>query len=153
MAPTIAAEAHRILIHHLQENIQLNLPPSVSTRLDSVTFTPSSVTPSIPTPAKISESCSALWALLGAFSATISEQRYLLTKQEVTVDVHSATLYPMSALITTIDNKEIWEPSVKERVLYLDLGQIREPYRSLASNMSVQPEIYPQTTALERELN
>lgn len=135
--PTIASEAHNILTTHLKENTSLPLPPTIKTRLPSVTFTPSTVTPSIPTPAKLSESSSALWALLGVFSAEISEQRYGLDKQDVVVDVHSATLYPMSALIATVDGKGVWHPDVKERLLYLDLGKIREPYRGLASNMSV----------------
>lgn len=140
--PTIASSAHTILTTHLKDNPSLPLPPAIKTRLPSVTFTPSTVTPSIPTPAKLSESCSALWGLLGVFSAVISKERYGLAEQDVVVDVHGATLYPMSALIATVDGKGVWHPDVKEMVLYLDLGKIREPYRSLASNMSVSRTLF-----------
>src|ERR1700710_2078470 len=106
--PSIATEAHRILTDHLKNNPSLNLPLEITTRLPTARFTPDDVTPSIPTPAKLSESSAALWALLGTFSAVISEQRYGLTEQDVTVDVHSTTLFPMSALIARVDQKGIW---------------------------------------------
>lgn len=133
--PTIAVEAHRILADRLQLNASLQLPSSVTNRLAAVIFTPNTVTPSVPTPAKLSESSAALWALLGVFSAVIAEQRYGLTEQNVTVDVHAATLFPLSALIARIDGKGVWDPEVKCRVSYLDHGHIRETYRGLASNM------------------
>lgn len=135
MPCTIAAEARRILAEHLQANTSLQLPSNVTNRLATVQFTPETVTPSVPTPAKLSESSAALWALLGVFSAVIAEERYGLPQQDVTVDVHSATLFPLSALIARIDGKGVWDPEVKCRVGYLDHGYIGETYRSLASNM------------------
>lgn len=74
--PTIASEARHILAEHLQANASLHLPTSVADRLLAVTFLPDTGTPSAPTPAKLSESSAALWALLGVFLAVISEERY-----------------------------------------------------------------------------
>ncbi|KAJ5109645.1 hypothetical protein N7532_002290 [Penicillium argentinense] len=124
----------KILQTNLASNPTLSLPETIKTRLPSVHFTPEDSTPSIPTPAKLSES-SALWGLLGTFSAVIAEGRYSIPEQNVIVDVHSATLFPMSALLAKIEGKGVWDAEVKGRMLYLDLGGIREPYRSLASNI------------------
>lgn len=133
--PTIASEASRILKDALLGNQDLKLPEAIKSHIDSVKLTPEDATPSIPTPAKISESSTALWALLGLFSAVISEKRYNLPKQEVTVDIHSATLYTMSALVAQVNGKPVFHPEVLPRALYLDIGNIRQPYRSLASNV------------------
>jgi len=132
---TIAAEAYRILDERLLHNEELHIPPEIAERLSSVKFGPSNVLPIVPTPCKISESSAALWALVGLFCANISEDRYGVVPQSVSVDLHQATLFPFSAFMFEIDGKGIWNPALRDRTKHMDLGNFMEPYRGLATNV------------------
>jgi hypothetical protein len=141
MAPisvTIGAEAYRILDVQLLGDAALNIPKEITSRLSCVTFTPNAP-PIAPTPYKLSESAAALWALAGLFSAVISEERYGLQKQNVQIDVHTATLFPMSCFMLQIEGKGIWTQEVKGRMDKFDPGKFTEAWRGLATNMYVFP--------------
>ncbi|KAF2181175.1 CAIB/BAIF family enzyme [Zopfia rhizophila CBS 207.26] len=130
----IGDEAFKILDHLLLKNSALQIPPESCDRLSSIRFTPEAY-PIAPTPCKLSESALALWALVGVFSALISEERYNLPEQTITIDVHTATLFPMSCFMFELDGKGIWHPDVKTRMDHMDLGKFTEPYRGLATNI------------------
>ncbi|OCK77889.1 CAIB/BAIF family enzyme [Lepidopterella palustris CBS 459.81] len=133
--PSIATEARYILKTSLLQDKVLRIPQKITSRLSSVTFTPTDAPPIAPTPCKLSESAAALWALVGLFSAVISEERYGVPDQHVTVDVHTATLFPMSTFMFELDGKGIWHPEVKARMDFMDPGKFTEPYRGLATNI------------------
>ncbi|KAK5044467.1 hypothetical protein LTR84_010748 [Exophiala bonariae] len=132
---SVATEAYRILDTKLLHNKSLQIPASIVDRLSTVSFTPADTPPIIPTPCKISESASALWALVGLFSAKIYEDRYGAGSQKVEVDVHQVTLFPFSAFLLEIGGKGMWDISLRDRTRHMDLGNFMEPYRALATNV------------------
>lgn len=132
---SVAIEARRILDAELLNNKSLGIPQTIVDRLPSTTFSPADVLPVIPTPCKISESASALWALLGLFAAQIFEDRYGADRQDVHVDVLQTTLFPFSAFLFEVEGKGIWDPSLTERCDHMDLGRFIEPYRALVTNV------------------
>lgn len=136
---SVTKEAARILKECLIQNSDLAMPASVTDLASLVTFTPECA-PYIPTPMKMTESCSALWGCVGLFATAISKERYGIAEPgKIEVDVHSATLMIFSLVIIELGGKGVGDPEVLERSAYLDKGGILEAYRGLATNMLAFP--------------
>lgn len=134
-AASVAQEAARILQECLVGDAKLGMPKGVKEQVPLVSFTPETA-PYIPTPMKITESCSALWGCIGLFAATIAQERYNTPKpSKIEVDVHSASLMLFSLVLFQLGGKGVGDPEVLERTAYLDKGGILERYRGLATNM------------------
>jgi hypothetical protein len=137
---SVTKEAARILRECLVNNAALDMPASVKEQLSLVSFSPETA-PYIPTPMKITESCSALWGCIGLFASAISQERYQIAKPEkIDVDVHSASLMLFSLVLFQLEGKGVGDPEVLERVAYLDKGKLSETYRGLATNMYGHPQ-------------
>lgn len=132
---SISKEASRILQNDILQNSALRIPLEVVRRASLVRFSPD-VAPFIPTPMKISESASALWATIGLFATTISEERFKTpVPEKIEVDIYCASLMLFSLVLFQINGKELKDVEVRTRAAYLDTGKISEPYRSMATNM------------------
>jgi hypothetical protein len=132
--PSIPSEAQRILTM-LTKNPGLEMPLSVTGYASSVTFEPN-VSPFLPTPMKMSESASALWACIGLFASAISRERYGSGEpKRIEVDVYSATLMLCSVFLFQVDGKVFTESPAVARAIHLDKGSNRETYRNVVSNM------------------
>ncbi|KIW35511.1 uncharacterized protein PV07_02202 [Cladophialophora immunda] len=130
---SIPKEAKQILVRHLLENPSLDIPSQVSRNVSAVTFTPEAG-PFMPTPMKMSESVSALWACIGLFASAISQERYSVpVPKSIQVDVHSATLMLMSLALFEIEG--CGQGEAAQRVEYIDKGRISETYRAMATNI------------------
>jgi hypothetical protein len=138
---SVTKESARILRKCLVNNVDLDMPASVKEQLSLVNFSPETA-PFIPTPMKITESCSALWGCIGLYASAISQERYHSAKpKKIEVDVYSASLMLFSLVLIELEGKGISDAEVVGRTAYLDKGGILEPYRGLASNMYNYPNL------------
>lgn len=85
-AYSVQEESRRVLFDHLLYNPQLELPSSFIDAARKVKFIGGDSQPFIPTPCKITESCSALCGLLGIAASVISKARYGIDYQDVTIN-------------------------------------------------------------------
>lgn len=132
---SIPSGAKEILTTFLTKNINLEMPAAVTEYASSVTFTPD-VSSFLPTPMKMSESASAMWACVGLFASAICRDRYNAGEPErIVVDVYSATLMLCSVFLFQVDGKPFTESQVIPRAIHLDKERNRETYRNVASNM------------------
>lgn len=132
---TVQSEADRIFRDIILRDSRLKLPSGIENAAAKVTFD-KSVTelPVLPTPLKMTESCSALWALVAALTIVIAEERYGV-QQGAVVNSEAATLFLMSSMLVSVDGKSISDPSIASRYMKYDLGRSRETYRRLATNI------------------
>ncbi|KAK5028752.1 hypothetical protein LTS07_006131 [Exophiala sideris] len=131
---SISKEAKRILMDHLCTNSDLDMPQAMLEEASKVIFTPN-VEPFMPTPMKMSESVSALWACIGLFASAVCQQRYKIQKSErIEVDVYTATLMLFSLNLFQFDDM-IKDGEIETQIAHIDKGRIGETYRSLATNI------------------
>ncbi|KAF2669483.1 CoA-transferase family III [Microthyrium microscopicum] len=132
---SIPSSAQEILATFLINNADLKMPWEVTNYASSVVFTPE-VGSFLPTPLKMSESASALWAVIGLFANAICRERYNAGEpKKIVVDVYSATLMLCSVFLFQIDGKNFIESKVAPRAAHLDKGRNVEMYRNQASNI------------------
>jgi hypothetical protein len=132
---SVTKESARILRECLVNNADLDMPVLIKELLPLVSFSPETA-PYIPTPMKITESCSALWGCIGLFATAIAQERYNIAKpRKLDVDVHSASLMLFSLVLIQLEGKGVGDPEVLQRSAYLDKGNVMERYRGLATNM------------------
>ncbi|KIW95863.1 uncharacterized protein Z519_02927 [Cladophialophora bantiana CBS 173.52] len=132
---SVAKEAKRILIDHLIRNVDFAMPAVVSEEASRVIFTPDTE-PFMPTPMKMTESVSALWACIGLFANTICRERYNTPKPgSIEVDVYSATLMLFSLMLFQLGGSGFEDGEMTARTAHIDKGMIRETYRGLATNI------------------
>ncbi|KEF63683.1 uncharacterized protein A1O9_01661 [Exophiala aquamarina CBS 119918] len=132
---SIPQEAKRILVECLVGNESLAMPQVVVEGAPYVTFTPE-INSFMPTPMKMTESVSAIWACIGLFAAAILQRRYdIQPSLEIAVDVQAATLMLSSLVLFEIEGKGIADEEVSARAAHLDKGRIGETYRALATNI------------------
>jgi hypothetical protein len=132
---SIPSDAKKILTAFLAENANLEMPAAVTKYVSSVTFTPD-VSTFLPTPMKMSESASAMWACIGLFASAICRERYDAGEpKKIEVDVYSATLMLCSVFLFQVNGKNFVESQVVPRAAHLDRGRNRETYRNVVSNM------------------
>jgi hypothetical protein len=132
---SIPSDAKNILTAFLTNNANLEMPASVTEYASSVTFTPD-IGSFLPTPLKMSESASAMWACIGLFANAICRERYNAGEpKKIVVDVYSATLMLCSVFLFQINGKNFVESQVAPRAVHLDKGRNRETYRGAVSNM------------------
>lgn len=132
---SIPLDAKKILTTFLTKNASLEMPAAVTDYASSVTFTPD-VSSFLPTPMKMSESASAMWACIGLFASAICRERYGAGEPEkIVVDVYSATLMLCSVFLFQVNGKIFVESQVAPRAVHLDRGRNRETWRNVVSNM------------------
>lgn len=132
---SIPKEAKRILLQCLVGNAALEMPPEVVELAPAVKFTPE-ISPFMPTPMKMTESVSALWASIGLFATAIARKRYGMDQRmDIGVDVQAATLMLASLNLFEMDGKGIGHEEIASKAAHLDKGHIGETYRAMATNM------------------
>jgi hypothetical protein len=132
--PSISSAAKDILTS-LTKNPALGMPSEVTIYASLVTFTPDAAS-FLPTPLKMSESASALWACIGLFANAICQDRYGTAEpKKIVVDVYSATLMLCSVFLFQVNGKPFVESQVAPRAIHLDRAKNRETYRNVVSNM------------------
>jgi hypothetical protein len=131
---SIPSEATKILTF-LTKNAHLGMPEAVTQYTSSVVFTPD-VSSFLPTPMKMSESVSALWACVGLFASAICRERHNTGEPKtIKVDIYSATLMLCSVFLFQVNGKVFTESPAVARAVHLDRGRNRETYRNVVSNM------------------
>ncbi|KAK5064330.1 hypothetical protein LTR84_000163 [Exophiala bonariae] len=131
----IPLEAKRILMECLLGNKALDMPLEVADRASEVTFTPQ-INSFMPTPMKMTESVSALWACIGLFATTIVQKRYNNSERmKIEIDAQAATLMLSSLVLFEINGKGIADKEFSARGAHLDKGHISETYRAMATNI------------------
>lgn len=131
----IHTEAKGILRKLLNDE-RLNVPQSVQKSAEGVTFVTDGVQkkPFIPTPLKMTESSTALWAFLGAFGSAISADRYG-KPQECVVNSDKASLYLLAAVVARLNGKTPMDPELGARLAAYDKGNMKETYRRLCTSV------------------
>lgn len=131
----IHSEAKGILQRLLNDE-RLKVPESVQRSAQAVSFVTEGVQakPFIPTPLKITESSTALWAFLGAFGSAISVERYG-KPQDCTVNSDRASLYLLAAIVARLDGKTPLDPELGARLAEYDKGNMKETYRRLCTSV------------------
>ena len=133
--PPIGSKARDIMIASLVEKSSLSMPAAVKDLAATVSFTPDAKS-FLPTPLRMSEASSALWACIGLFAHVICQDRYEVDKpKRIVVDVYSATLMLCSVFLFEINGKPFLASDTARKAMYLDRGQMRETYRANISNM------------------
>ena len=131
----VSGGAKSILMDCLIRNEALNIPHEIAEGALAVEFTPE-IRSFMPTPMKMTESVSALWACIGLFAASIAQKRdHVQQQMAVQVDVQAATLMLASLALIEIGGKGIADADLAARVAHLDKGHIGETYRAMATNM------------------
>jgi hypothetical protein len=148
LRPSISSAAEDILLA-LTKNPDLEMPAAVTNYASAVIFTPDDAATFLPTPLKMTESASALWACIGLFANAISQERYGSPEPtKIVVDVYSATLMLCSVFLFQVDGKPFVESKVVPRAIHLDTGNNRETYRNVVSNMYDRGNDGEKTTSL-----
>lgn len=79
-------ESKRILHERLLSDEQLSLPSSFAKAAEKVRFVGPDAKPFIPTPCKITESSSALSALVAAAASVVASDRYGIEYQDIEIN-------------------------------------------------------------------
>ncbi|ODQ78902.1 hypothetical protein BABINDRAFT_162566 [Babjeviella inositovora NRRL Y-12698] len=131
---TITAEATRIF-NSLVNDPRLDVPEIVKCAARHVTIQARHEVPFLPTPLKMTESSTALWAYLSAWSLAIMNARYGLDEETAVVDAEQATLYLFSFALVRFNGVPIQDKRFALRATQYDTGKYNEPYRALATNI------------------
>jgi hypothetical protein len=83
---SVQDESSRIFHTQLIENPKLNLPVSFTLAANNVQFTGADPEPFIPSPCKMTESSSALNALVAAAASAVAHDRYNIGFQDIKVN-------------------------------------------------------------------
>jgi crotonobetainyl-CoA:carnitine CoA-transferase CaiB-like acyl-CoA transferase len=130
----VQKESQRILLEHIINDERLGWSPEIKKACQAVKFVGDSK-PFIPTPLKITESVSALSALVGGAAAAVAEERYGI-KQDVTVNTDKATLFLLGILLPTVDGKSIVQSkSFLAAASESDKFKMAKPIHMQASNI------------------
>lgn len=131
----VQAEADRILRHVLLRDKRLQLPAECEDLATEISFDPAATPhPVLPTPLKMTESSSALWALLSIISNAIVKDRFAIQQKGI-VNTDASTLYLMSSMLVSVNGKPLSDPDLVSRYIKYDRGRSSEAYRRLATNI------------------
>ncbi|ODQ78899.1 hypothetical protein BABINDRAFT_162564 [Babjeviella inositovora NRRL Y-12698] len=131
---TITAEATRIF-NSLVNDPRLDVPETVKCAARHVTIQARHEVPFLPTPLKMTESSTALWAYLSAWSLAIMSARYGLGEETAVIDSEQATLYLLSFALVRFNGVPILDERFASRIAQYDTGMSSEPYRAMATNI------------------
>lgn len=139
MAPTsysIQDEAHHIFYDILLKDPRLCLPKEIHDVASRTVFNRVGTIsrPFLPSPLKMVESSTALWALLATFGNVIAEERFGIS-QVVEINSDAATLFLMSMMLVTVDGLQLMDPVMAKSYAKYDTFNMREPWRRRATNI------------------
>ncbi|CRK11933.1 hypothetical protein BN1723_009534 [Verticillium longisporum] len=102
---SVTEEAARVLNEVLLNDTRLGLPASFREAAKKVNFTSADPRPFVLTPAKFTESSSALTALAATAANVIASERYHIDYQDIEVNTDLATLFLGSVLLPMVGGK------------------------------------------------
>lgn len=133
---SIFTEADRILKQVLLRDPQLQFPASFHEAAKKVKFFGEDDQPFVLTPLKITESSTALNALVATAASAVAADRYGIGYQDIEVNTDAATLFLESVLLPTIGGTLFFknEQMIPE-LRKMDLNNMSKPIRRLTSNI------------------
>ncbi|KJZ72773.1 hypothetical protein HIM_07848 [Hirsutella minnesotensis 3608] len=133
---SVQEESKRILQETLLDDKQLSLPPSFPEAAKYIKFVGNDPNPYLPTPCKITESASALSALVAAAASAASADRYGIDFQDVEIDTDLATLFLESIILPTVNSKSFLQhPHLQTELRKGDLYDMEKPIHEMATNV------------------
>ncbi|GME65958.1 CoA-transferase family III domain-containing protein [Neofusicoccum parvum] len=129
-------ESHRILRECILSDETLQIPQSISDAAENVTFIGDDVRPFLPSPSKMTESASALSALVAAAASAIAADRYGIEYQKVKVNTDLASVSLFSVILPTVDGAPFMEnKKLREEIAKGNLYQVDKPIRAQSTNL------------------
>ncbi|XEV00965.1 hypothetical protein FSHL1_006252 [Fusarium sambucinum] len=133
---SIITESSRILNEVLLRDPKLGLPDSFIKAAEKLKFVNEDDQPFVLTPLKITESSTALTALVATAANVAASERYDIDYQEVEINTDLATLFLESVLLPTIGGKSfVQNPSMLAEFAKMDVHQMSKPIRRFATNV------------------
>ncbi|KAM0324144.1 hypothetical protein ACHAQA_008336 [Verticillium albo-atrum] len=133
---SVTEEASRILNEVLLDDARLNLPSGFKEAAQKIKFTSGDPEPFVLTPLKITESSSALTALVATAANVAAAERYKIDYQDVEVDTDLATLFLGSVLLPTVGGKPfIQHEQLAKELATMDIHGNPKPIRRFATNV------------------
>ncbi|KAH7003081.1 formyl-CoA transferase [Fusarium venenatum] len=133
---SIITESSRILNEVLLRDPKLGLPDSFIKAAEKLKFVNENDQPFVLTPLKITESSTALTALVATAANVAAAERYGIDYQEVEINTDLATLFLESVLLPTIGGKSfVQNPSMLAEFAKMDIHQMSKPIRRFATNV------------------
>ncbi|KAF2135831.1 uncharacterized protein K452DRAFT_303256 [Aplosporella prunicola CBS 121167] len=115
---------------------RLGLPDSFLEAGKKIRFTGADSKPFIPTPCKITESASALTALVSAAASAVASDRYGIEYQDVEVNTDIASMFLLSILLPTVKGQPfIQNEQLKKEMAKGDLYVMGKPIHQEATNV------------------
>ncbi|KAF5026811.1 hypothetical protein F66182_1095 [Fusarium sp. NRRL 66182] len=132
----VQIESRRILHERLLGDTNLSIPAPILEAAKKVSFHGDDPKPFVPTPCKITESSSALTALVAAAASAIAADRYGIGYQDIEVNTDLSTLFLESVLLPSIKGKSfLLHPKLMAQVKKGDLYDMNKPIHQNATNV------------------
>ncbi|KAK8152557.1 CoA-transferase family III domain-containing protein [Phyllosticta citrichinensis] len=133
---SVQGEAQRILQENLLEDARLGISRSVADASKKIEFTGGDSQPFVPSPCKMTESGSALTALVAASGSAVAADRYGIEHQEIEVNTDVATLFLESVLLPTINGQHyLKNEHMQKEMAKADIYQMSEPIHRFSTNV------------------
>ncbi|KAH7014704.1 CoA-transferase family III domain-containing protein [Macrophomina phaseolina] len=133
---SVQDEAKRFLHERLLEDASLELPQSFKEAAKKIKFVGDDPKPFVPTPCKITESASALTALVAAAASAVAADRYGIDYQEIDVNTDLATLFIESVVLPTINGESAFaNQQLQAEFKKGDLYEMNKPIHQNATNV------------------
>lgn len=133
---SVQEESHRILQENLLGDARLGISRSIAEAAKKIEFTGGDSQPFVPSPCKMTESSSALTALVAASGSVVAADRYGIEHQEIEVNTDVATLFLESVLLPTINGQHYLKNEHMQREMAkADIYQMSEPIHRFSTDV------------------
>ncbi|KAK7549946.1 CAIB/BAIF family protein [Phyllosticta citricarpa] len=133
---SVQVEAQRILEENLLKDARLGIPRSVADAAKNIEFTGGDSQPFVPSPCRMTESGSALTALVAASGSAVAADRYGLDYQKIEVNTDVATLFLESVLLPTINGQHyLKNEHMQKEMAKADIYRMSEPIHRFSTNV------------------
>ncbi|KAK8234092.1 CoA-transferase family III domain-containing protein [Phyllosticta capitalensis] len=133
---SVQVEAQRILEEKLLRDDRLGISKDVADAAKKIEFTGGDSKPFVPTPCKMTESGSALTALVAASGSAVAADRYGIDHQSIQVNTDVATLFLESVLLPTINGQHyLKNEQMQKEMAKADIYGMNEPIRRFSTNV------------------
>ncbi|EKG11548.1 CoA-transferase family III [Macrophomina phaseolina MS6] len=132
----VKEDARRILYGKLLNDESLRVPQAFIDAAEKLTFTGGDEKPFLPSPGKMTESASALCALIAAASSAVATDRYGIDYQGIKVNTDIASLSLFSVILPTVDGVPFLEnEQLRTEIAKGNLHHLERPLRALSTNL------------------
>ncbi|KAL4862566.1 hypothetical protein BDV12DRAFT_190333 [Aspergillus spectabilis] len=135
-AYSLRSESARILHDRLLDGGKIDFPESFKEAAQHIRFVGGDDSPFVPTPLKMTESSSALNALVAVAASAVAKDRYGVDYQDIEVNTDVATLFLMSLILPTVNGQSVLQhPQIVAECQKGDLYQMRKPIHRQCTNI------------------